>query len=264
MKSKALVVLEREMQEEQVLIQKKQKALEQAPKGRLVATKNGNQRTEYRHAIDGARVYLSAGEADKISALAQKRYDASFLKVLEHNYSCKENAAKWLSRQWSYDSAGSHASEALKFTWSSYEEELETAKREWQEKPFYALEFHEEEKTVETKRGELVRSKSEKIIADLLYDLGLAYKYEKRLYVHDRCYYPDFTIYDPVHDRELLLEHFGGMDDGEYAKNMVVKINDYERAGYEVGKTFFYTLETRTVHANMRRLERELRDYFFL
>ncbi|MEE3440399.1 MAG: hypothetical protein VZR07_10670, partial [Ruminococcus sp.] len=46
----------------------------------------------------------------------------------------------------------------------------------------------------ETQRGEIVRSKSEVIIADALYYANIPYHYEKPIKVGDRVIYPDFTV----------------------------------------------------------------------
>jgi hypothetical protein len=61
-----------------------------------------------------------------------------------------------------------------------------------------------------TARGELVRSKSEVIIADLLDGLGLPYAYEQPFTAPDGSVrYPDFTIDDAETGRRLLIEHLG-------------------------------------------------------
>ena len=55
-----------------------------------------------------------------------------------------------------------------------------------------------EQKIFYTKKGEYVRSKSEKILADMFYDLNIPYEYECQLILRNGYeYYPDFTFISP-------------------------------------------------------------------
>ncbi len=69
-----------------------------------------------------------------------------------------------------------------------------------------------------TRRGEAVRSKSEVIIADLLYTKGFTeYLYEARLVGQDGSVrYPDFTVDDTETGQKVYWEHLGMMHDPEY------------------------------------------------
>lgn len=60
-----------------------------------------------------------------------------------------------------------------------------------------------------TMNGEYVRSKTEKIIADLLYHLGIPYVYECPLQLSDGKVYPDFTILNK-RTRRVYSEAFPG------------------------------------------------------
>ncbi|MBA3635000.1 MAG: AAA family ATPase [Actinomycetota bacterium] len=78
--------------------------------------------------------------------------------------------------------------------------------------------FLEENLIHRTRRGEAVRSKSEVIIADLLYTKGFTeYLYEARLVGRDGSVrYPDFTIDDVETGQKVYWEHLGMMHDPEY------------------------------------------------
>jgi ATP-dependent exoDNAse (exonuclease V) alpha subunit len=68
-----------------------------------------------------------------------------------------------------------------------------------------------------TKRGELVLSKSEVIIANELHHHGIDYAYEKELrFGPDRLCKPDFTIEDPASGLTIFWEHCGLLDDEQY------------------------------------------------
>lgn len=68
-----------------------------------------------------------------------------------------------------------------------------------------------------TLKGELVRSKSEVIIANMLYEAGIPYEYEKELSLgEDGIRIPDFTIDDVESGMLFYWEHCGMMSDRHY------------------------------------------------
>ncbi len=92
--------------------------------------------------------------------------------------------------------------------------------------------FLEERLVHRTTRGELVRSKSEVIIADILEDLKLPYSYEQPFRGPDGSVrYPDFTIDDAETGRRLLIEHLGMMDRPDYVRRWKAKEKWYRDAG---------------------------------
>lgn len=75
-----------------------------------------------------------------------------------------------------------------------------------------------------TRRGEAVRSKSEVIIANLLFDLKVDYRYEKELSVADGSKrIPDFTIDDPASGLRVYWEHLGMLDRKKYREDWKAK-----------------------------------------
>ena len=127
----------------------------------------------------------------------------------------------------------------------------------------YALDYREEEKQYLTRRGERVRSKSEEIIANLLYELDLPYKYECSLSLDYRVVYPDFTIYDVNRGCEVYWEHFGLLDQEDYMRSAWNKIAAYERNGYEVGEEFLFSYEMKGSPLNEQDIRRKLLKRFF-
>lgn len=96
----------------------------------------------------------------------------------------------------------------------------------------YSGAFLEEGLIHRTTRGELVRSKSEVIIADLLDGLGLPYSYEQPFTGPDGSVrYPDFTVDDAETGRRLLIEHLGMMDRPDYVRRWKAKEMWYLNAG---------------------------------
>ncbi|MBC8393998.1 MAG: AAA family ATPase [Deltaproteobacteria bacterium] len=83
-----------------------------------------------------------------------------------------------------------------------------------------------------TARGEAVRSKSEVIIANLLYAKGLPYSYEQPFVgIDGEKRYPDFTISDPETGLIVYWEHLGMMKDKNYRQRWVKKKEWYREQG---------------------------------
>lgn len=113
-----------------------------------------------------------------------------------------------------------------------------------------------------TEKGEAVRSKSEKIIADKLYMKEIPYVYEQPLYLKGYGYVvPDFKILNVRTKKEYYLEHFGMMDDYEYAKNAIKKIECFQKNEIYPGEKLLITLEASDSPLNMIILEKMVNKY---
>lgn len=89
--------------------------------------------------------------------------------------------------------------------------------------------FFEENLIHRTSRGEMVRSKSEVIIADRLADLDVEYIYERPLTIDNTTKYPDFTIEDMESGRTFYWEHCGMLYVPSYRKHWEEKLKWYKQ-----------------------------------
>ena len=110
--------------------------------------------------------------------------------------------------------------------------------------------FLETNSELVTDRGERVRSKSEMLIANKLATLGIPFKI---------TVYPDFTLLNKETRKEIILEHFGRMDDPEYVSHTLEKLNLYGRNGIFPGSRFLFTTETSRHPFDMRLFEKQLK-----
>ncbi|GAA0913366.1 AAA family ATPase [Virgisporangium aurantiacum] len=101
-----------------------------------------------------------------------------------------------------------------------------------------------------TSRGELVRSKNELLIANLLHELDVSYEYEQPFTGADgRTVKPDFTILTDLGET-LLWEHLGMLTDPRYAAKWQRKLRWYADNGvlpFEEGGTLLVTDDTHGV-----------------
>lgn len=115
----------------------------------------------------------------------------------------------------------------------------------------------------ETEKGETVRSKSEKMIADKLYLMGIPYKYEAPLELSgNRFIFPDFTILNIKTRKDIYWEHFGMMDNPEYCRKALEKIESYENEKIFFGENLFFSFESSLKSINMSQIERILARIF--
>jgi hypothetical protein len=91
----------------------------------------------------------------------------------------------------------------------------------------YKAKFYEERLIHKTLRGELVRSKSELIIADRLHSNSVDYIYEHPLMLGGHTRYPDFTIEDAESGRTIYWEHCGLLVDPVYRRRWEAKLKWY-------------------------------------
>ncbi len=118
--------------------------------------------------------------------------------------------------------------------------------------------------TVKTLRGEYVRSKSEALIADRFYSLGIPYIYEQRFIVDEMTEFylhPDFTVLNKRTRKEYFWEHCGMIDDSKYGNVSVDKLVIYSSKGYLQGKNLIFTYETREKPLNLDYVDRLIAEF---
>lgn len=89
--------------------------------------------------------------------------------------------------------------------------------------------YFEEKLIHKTIRGEMVRSKSEVIVANILDKMKIEYIYEESLNVSGKTYIPDFTL--RYQGKTAYLEHLGMLRDKSYKKRWDKKRANYESVG---------------------------------
>ena len=124
--------------------------------------------------------------------------------------------------------------------------------------------FFDEKLIHKTARGELVRSKSEVIIADALFHNGLDYQYEPELVLEGRVKRPDFKIIDADTGEVWYWEHCGMMSDTRYAKRWHDKEKFYAKNGIERGKNLIVTEEFAGEGLDSHQINEMIKDVFLL
>ena len=82
-----------------------------------------------------------------------------------------------------------------------------------------------------TDSGDMVRSKQERFIANLLTSEGISFEYERKLSGWAGSFrYPDFTLF--INGEQYYWEHWGMVDDYSYRQYIAKKIRWYREHGY--------------------------------
>lgn len=130
--------------------------------------------------------------------------------------------------------------------------------RLWNEETYEPNNMYPENLRYETEQGEMVRSKSEVIIANILYKhrKDILYKYEKPLMIvvdgREKVIYPDFTIINIHTGKVTYWEHAGLMNDEFYATEFVRKMNNYVTNGLVIGKDVIVSYEAQGISLDIR------------
>lgn len=120
--------------------------------------------------------------------------------------------------------------------------------------------YYEDRLIHRTVRGELVRSKSEVIIANMLLEKGVYYEYEKVLDIGGVKKLPDFTIEDAA--RTYYWEHCGMMNDEEYRKKWEMKKQFYEKNGIIEGENLIVTFDDENGGIDSKKIKEIMDKYF--
>ena len=79
--------------------------------------------------------------------------------------------------------------------------------------------------------GDMVRSKQERFIANLLTSEGISFEYERKLSSWGGSFrYPDFTLF--INGEQYYWEHWGMVDDYSYRQSIAKRIRWYREHGY--------------------------------
>lgn len=218
----------------------------------------------YRYYIKSAGAqkyeYVSANEKHRVKEVFQQEYYKKTLPVLKKRQDITQNLIKLIDEEeqiFKKMSAGRRA--LITPTITNCEEYI----NRWQSVEYVGKPFGPDDPELYTKRGERVRSKTERMIANTLYDRHIPYRYEYPIKVKGYgTIYADFLILDPATGQEYIWEHFGIMDDKDYCNKSAQKLRTYNHAGIILGDRLIVTIETKQVPLDTQDVENILKTYF--
>ena len=200
-------------------------------------------------------IYIPKSEQELVKRLAQKDYDEKIL-------SCAQKRLRQIDRILSdyeddeieqvYTNQHMERQRLIQPVEPTWEQLVKS----WIEEEYEPRGFVDGTPVIYSDRGERVRSKTERSIADFLFKNNIPYKYECPLYLKGYgTVYPDFTILSKKKRKLVYWEHDGKMDDSEYAISAVKKIQTYQNNGIILGENLIVTFETSKTVLNTSSLE---------
>lgn len=241
----------------------KEKSLRTVPEGTLRVCSHGK-RTQYYYRNDPKDfngVYIRSKDIELAKKLAQKDYDQKVLRASEKELDAIDKYFlnyPDVNIEDVYENLHKERQKLIKPIRKSDLQYLQ----EWESVEYKGKEFDENVPEFYTAKGERVRSKSEVIIADMLYREGIHYRYEYPLYLRGTGrIYPDFTILNLRLRKEILWEHLGMMDDIAYSEKAIQRIASYEQNGIFPGEDLILTCETRKNPLNSKTIMLMMEKY---
>lgn len=121
--------------------------------------------------------------------------------------------------------------------------------------------YYPEQKVYPTKKDELVRSKSEVMLADMYYEMGIPYRYEAEVILRDgKKKYPDFTLLKKSTREIVYHEHLGLWDEEEYRLANLAKLEEYRKNGIVFGKNLILTFEAEGHYLNIKDVKKLVKE----
>ena len=254
------MLLQEEKYLEEILDKAKQ-GLAAVPDGYLRISKDKAKLRYYHCTNDRYGIYISKKNVELPIRLAQKSYDMSVVKKVQNRL----RQIKKITKDYSDDEIEqlyTSLNNERQFLVKPIEPTWKQTVTKWYEEKYQGKEFQEGTTVILTEKGERVRSKSEKILADFFYQRKILYKYEKPLYLRGYgTVYPDFTFLSKKLGQEIYWEHEGMMDKQEYARAAVRKIESYQKNGIYLGERLILTFETEQSVLNSKNIEELAKKY---
>ena len=255
------------------------------PHGHLRIAQKGDKRPWFYHYTSPDNLtgnYIRKKDTEFAKALAQKDYNESLIQQLQKEINTLQ---EYLTQsQIGYAISKIYeklcpARQALITPVTLTHEQYIT---QWKNVTWQGHPFTPDTPIYDTANKEQVRSKSEVIIADALYRHGIPYRYEypvelftstksrdnneyfrnkEHQHVKTITLHPDFLCLN-VHTRqEYIWEHFGLMDDPDYAKNAASKLRLYAENNIFPGRNLILTMETQTIPLSTRTIEKIITEF---
>ncbi len=235
-----------------------------SPTGRLDICASGKRIFWYQvsNQSGGRRKYIPKKDIALAKALASKSYSENLVFRISRELASLNRYIRIVTGNTPEDlySEMSPARQALVRPLLVTDDELA---RSWEAAEYTRGTSFPEKKIYPTKKGDLVRSKSEVFFADMYLEMGIPYRYEQELRFPDgEVLDPDFTLWDKKRRQEMYHEHCGKMDDPVYRKRFHEKIDIYRRNGIYTGKNLILTFEGDGTTLNMLEMRNMISEIF--
>ena len=262
--------IELRLQKLQTILEEKEKQLKKQPRGHLrIAQRHGrNQFYHYTDADFPKGCYIRLKNISFARSLAQKDYDSELIKIIQKEITALQNLLNSTEHGSAIQKLYENLCPARQMLITPVTLTDKQYTSQWQNITWVGKPFKEDSLINTTARNEHVRSKSEVLIADALTRHGIPYRYEYPVELRRTpgdsstvTFYPDFLCLNVRTRSEFYWEHFGRMDDPEYANKTAGKLRLYTENGILPGRNLIITMETAAIPLNTRQIENLIKEY---
>lgn len=226
-----------------------------------VCSSNGSPQYHLTNSKAGYDQYAGKKQRDLVGRIVQKEYEEKLSHEIQKQLSLVDRFLKEFDPQ-CFSSVYNQLPAGKQILVAPVEETDEEFVRRWYMEHPGGKNKEYADGDILTERGERVRSKSEKIIADLLAKYNVPYAYETEIRLRPGYVaHPDFTILNRGTRKTIYWEHFGKLDDAEYTFKNLRRLNDYDRSGYELGEDLIVTMESKRDVIDVRAVEEKILKY---
>ncbi len=210
---------------------------------------------------DGNRSYVKKKDIDTVRKIAQREYDEAALKVAK----VMRNRAIQFLKLYDFsdiEKVYDELCEARKALVAPVVMPIDDYISEWRKLYPGSQNPYPYEEEFTTDRGEIVRSKSEKIIADLFnkYDIPYVCEPKVRLF-NGKFAYPDFAVLNKRTRKIYYWEHFGRIDFEDYGKRNFTKLCEYEKSGVLLVEDLLVSMESKAMPLDIKQIEEKIKRY---
>lgn len=197
-----------------------------------------------------------------IPELQERRYISKALPILKGNLACCRKAINQLKLYDPPEIKNKLSLQYRNFNLSKIAFDGDVDPDVWAKEPYGHNTSFQENLKYRSEGGQPTRSKAEADIATKLEQMGLVYRYEPILYLGTYKVLPDFCALHPVSRKQIYWEHYGLMDNPDYANDAMDKLRLYAEHGYQLGDNLIMTWETRQASLTFEHINDRIRIYF--
>lgn len=228
------------------------------PEGKLIITKVSNWEKWY-VSLNGKKKYIPKEERELAEKLARRK----FLEARQEDLQKEAEACEaYLKKQEFHSKTESYLSNDNRYHTFMFPDCPGDEIIKWFKSEYQRNMEHPENLVFRSPSGNVVRSKSEMIIDELLFRYKIPYHYEELLQLpNGKLYFPDFKVYSFKRKKFMYWEHLGMMDKDWYVKRAEDKLKNYMNNGFMPQDNLILTMETGDNPLSYEKVESMIKLY---